>query len=1179
MNHFYSKLTFTILLIFLIFFSQAQSFIFPENQGKDAFKITSSNQEKIELSFALDQFQLDPITVDGEAMSRLTYGLNLVPGKEGAPDLPFIAKNFLIPNGANVNVVLVTSEQEIYENVNISPSAKIPFDTEPDFPLVRGVEYSKNQVYPNNPIEIRTTEVRGMNIAEVGISPFLYNPISKQLVVYKNMEFEIQISNSGNGYGESRFRSPFWDQILMDLVENTQDIPNVDYNKRHLNSKDIGCEYLIVVPNNPDFIVWADTIKKFRNEQGIATKIVTIDEIGGNDVNTLENFFNDVYNTWNPVPSAVLLMADYGEDENTITSIRFTHPYEGSYITDNYYADVTNNNLPDFVFARMFGRSYEEFELMVHKFMNYEQNPPTLESFYNEPITALGWQTERWFQICSETVGGYMKNTLGKNPNRINAIYDGDPDVDPWSTANNTGSVMNYFGPNGLNYLPSTPSELGEWTGGTPQDIINALNAGSFILQHRDHGYYSGWGEPAFNTSHINSLTNVNLLTHVFSINCQTGQFDEGTTCFAEKFMRHENGGAVSITAPTQVSYSFVNDALVWGLYDNMWPDFMPDYGNDMIPERDFRPAFGLASGKYFLSSTNWAGASMKIITFRLFHHHGDAFGSIYTEVPINNEVAFEQGITTSTSTLQVTAAPGSLIGLTVDGELIASGFCSEAGIAELSFAEQTASTKIKIVITKQNYFRVEGEILVVPSEGAYVIETNHSINDNASNGNGIIEYNEDISLSFTIKNVGVDLAENVVISIESEDPYIQIVDGSEVIGNMDSGQEIELNDAFSFHVPVNIPDNHIIEFQFSATNGIDNWVSNFTYKAFAPVLNYSLISFEEISGNGNGYLDPGETALASFEVINTGHVSFPSGVSSLVPNSSYIEINSENQNFDQIEAGGTFVSQFEITTSASTPSASIASIINHIQAEPFDVNTEMFFNIGLVVEDWEMENFSKFNWQFGGDNDWIIADDYVEEGDFSAKADDVNDGENAILSLNYDVVADHEISFYMQISSEENHDFLFFYIDDVLQESWSGLVLFEQFSFPVTAGEHEFKWEFAKDSEGHSGLDAAWLDFIILPPGQTITSIENTNNSTKDYYRIYPNPTHDIINLDLLQIDEKNIQFTILNSLGQLKYRKSLLANNKQYQIDLSFLEKGLYILQLQTAKGESFTKKIMIN
>jgi hypothetical protein len=1164
MNRIFLKLIFSAIFIITSLIIQAQHISFPDNKGKDHISIISSKQDAMRFSVAVDQFDLSNVKVQGETMQQLNFGLSLVPGKAGAPDLPSIVKNILIPDGAQVQMLVLSSEKVIYENIEIAPAAEIPFDTQADIPAIKGSEYSINEAYPAHTTDVRTTEIRGMHIAQIGIFPFQYNPIEKTLVVYKNMEIELQISNSKGTFGEERFRSPFWDQILSDIVFNENDIPKVDYSLRNKSSKEVGCEYLIVVPNHPDFLAWADTIRRFRNEQGIDTKIVTIDDIGGNDVNTIDDYFEDVYANWDPVPSAVLLMADYGNDDMTITSKKRPHPYEDYYISDNDYADVTGNILPDFVFARITARDNEELEIMVNKFTHYERNPPTLESFYNEPITALGWQTERWFQICTETIGGYMTNVLGKTPQRINAIYEGNPQNDPWSTANNTYSVTSYFGPNGQGYIPSSPSELDDWTGGTATDVVNAINSGAFILQHRDHGYYGGWGEPGFHTNNINSLNNANLLTHVFSINCQTGQFDEGNNCFAEKFHRHAEGGALSVTAPTQVSYSFVNDAFVWGMYDNMWPDFMPDYGGNLIPERDFRPAFGAASGKYFLSSTGWAGGSMKPLTYQLFHNQGDAFGIVYTDMPQDNTVAYDQGMTSEITNIDVEAAPHSLVGLSVEGEFLASGITDENGLVNISFTQQNPNTIIKIVITKQNYFRYEGEILVVPATGPYVIATNHEINDIDANGNGIIEYNEDIYLDFSVKNIGVEIAENVIISLSSNDEYIQITDASENLGNLSAGQELTIEQAFSFNSPVNIPDEHEIVFMFSASNGDETWESEIILTAYAPNLEYTLLSFEEIEGNGNGYLDPGETATARFETSNTGHIDFPAGSSSLIANSSYITISTDVQNFDQIAIDETLITEFEITTSASTPPSSIASIINTLNASPFDINREMYFNIGLVVEDWEMENFNKFNWGFSGDSDWEIVDDYVEEGDFSAKASNLNDNESAGLILEYDLIADHEISFYIQVSSEEDHDFLNFYIDDELQASWSGLILFEQFAFPVSQGSHTFKWEYIKDEDSDSGLDAAWVDFIILPPGNTVISTDDIDKN-ESFVKTYPNPTHDYLNM-ATEMDEE-IKYQIINSLGQSVFSSVMKKND---QVDVSKYQPGIYIIKFQGIHGQ---------
>ena len=120
--------------------------------------------------------------------------------------------------------------------------------------------------------------------------------------------------------------------------------------------------------------------------------------------------------------------------------------------------------------------------------------------------------------------------------------------------------VVNYFGPNGTGYIPQTPAELGGWNNGSPQMVVNSINDGAFALQHRDHGGENGWGEPAVQNDHINSLTNTedNELVFVFSINCLTGKYNWSSECFTEKFHRHthggQNAGALGLIAASEIS-------------------------------------------------------------------------------------------------------------------------------------------------------------------------------------------------------------------------------------------------------------------------------------------------------------------------------------------------------------------------------------------------------------------------------------------------------------------------------------------------------------------------------------------------------------------------------------------------------------------------------------------------
>jgi hypothetical protein len=73
-------------------------------------------------------------------------------------------------------------------------------------------------------------------------------------------------------------------------------------------------------------------------------------------------------------------------------------------------------------------------------------------------------------------------------------------------------------------------------------------------------------------------------------------------------------------------------------------------------------------------------------------------------------------------------------------------------------------------------------------------------------------------------------------------------------------------------------------------------------------------------------------------------------------------------------------------------------------------------------------------------------------------------------------------VAFRYAVSSEDGADFLRFYIDDVLQQEWSGDQAFQFAVFPVTAGAHTFKWEYTKNSSGTGLNDTAWIDNISFP-------------------------------------------------------------------------------------------------
>jgi len=728
MRNFYSSLLLIAAILILNLQSYTQETKYTNNWGEQGISMKTVSTEGLSLNYSMPEISFEDLDIEGEQMKSVKLPGVFLPNNAGAPDLPGISRYVAIPQGANVTMNIISSRTEVLKNQNIAPAPVIPLDTDPG-PMHYEKDsriYSTNGFYPENPVIIsKKTEIRGVDVVMLGITPFQYNPVTKELIIYRDMEVEL-VFDGGNGIvGEQRLRSRWWDPIVKGAVINADIIPEIDFNLHNPSPTDTpDFEYLIISPDQSEFLAWADSIKKFRTLQGIKTGVVTTTDIGGNTTTAIETYVNNAYNSWSVPPSAVLILGDYSTGTTGITSYTYTHPASyPDFVSDNRFADVSGNELPDIVFARITANNASQLEVMISKFLDYERNPPTNPDFYDHPITALGWQTERWFQICSEVVGGYLKNSHGKNPVRINAVYSGNPSTDAWSSASNTTTVLNYFGPNGLGYIPATPQELGGFSGGTGSQVINAINDGSYLLQHRDHGNYSGWGEPSFNTSSINSLNNVNNeLPFIFSINCQTGAFHRSSECFAEKFHRHtyggQNSGALGLIAATEVSYSFVNDTYVWGVFDNLHPDFMPGYSTQ-FPNSFVMPAFGNAAGKHFLSQSSWPyNSGDKQITYRLFHHHGDAFMTLYTEVPQNLTVSHLNVLQAGLTSYSVTANSGAFIALTVNEDIIgtANGTGSPVNI---TIPAQNPGDVLTVTVTQQNYYRYSSNVEVA-TEGLF---------------------------------------------------------------------------------------------------------------------------------------------------------------------------------------------------------------------------------------------------------------------------------------------------------------------------------------------------------------------------------------------------------------------------------------------------------------------------
>jgi len=883
---------------------------FDNNWGEHPmFNVISESPSGVEIVFSVHEMVVEDMDVDGMPMQN--YG---VPGiflfnEEGAPNLPSTGRYIAIPQGAQAQLTILDSRTQVYHDIEILPAPNIPMGDD-DSPLryVKNmVIYSRNAYYPEAPAVLSPPQkIRGVDVVTLGIAPFQYNPVTKELVVHKDLRIRIDFVGGNGHFGDDRLRSRYWEPILQNHIINYNTLPQIDfYSSERVRSRD-GWEYIIIVPDDAVFEAWGDTIKHWRKLQGISCDVFTLTEIGGSSAGAIESFINNAYNTWDPAPVAFLILSDY-PSSGRIYGV--TSPIWGSYCaSDNIYADVNNDNLPDMHHARICAQSEDQLSIMVNKFLSYERNPYTAFNFYNEPLMAGAWQTSRWFQLCLEIVRGFLVNGLGKNPTREYQVYEGTPIVNgPWSTAANTSTIVNYF--YNLGWLPSTtnPYDSTWWSGGTADGINAAINSGAFLVQHRDHGYSdgSGWAEPHYTTTQLDGLSN-DMFPYVYSTNCNTGDYTLPYDCFTEKFHRIEHG-ALGVNSPTETSHSFVNDTYVWGMYDALWPQFMPGYplmGPQLpVGHSNLMPCMAMTSGKYFLQQSNWPYSGDKIMTLHLFHHHGDAFNVLYSEIPAALTVSHEPRVIAGATSFQITADDSSIIALTVDGDII--GVAEGTGSpVNVTIIPQAVGSTVKITVTKFNHFRYETDLPTVPDNYGHVVIGTTILGGLGSNGR--INPGENITYGIYAKNVGTQTLNSVYGLLSISDPLITITTDSSWYGNIAELDSARSTPDYGFSVANNCRNGHVISFdlEFHDTND-STWMRNPELFVSAPELTYQYTDVLNGACN-NGILDPNETADLVLTLMNEGGETADNVSATLTTASSSVDIIDDGGNFGTMQVGDT---------------------------------------------------------------------------------------------------------------------------------------------------------------------------------------------------------------------------------------------------------------------------------
>lgn len=538
---------------------------------------------------------------------------------------------------------------------------------------------------------------------------------------------------------ESKYLSKSFGELLQRLLLNNDVVESsLDQESFEDAASDDGRSFLIIT--HPNFRDAADTLAQWKMKKGISTRVTTTEQIAQNlgvefnppdspSADDIQGFIQDIYDSSIEPPSYLLLL---GDAEFVPCHYRTNHPRQsqGMIGTDLYYTTVDGTDyLPDISAGRISVDTLDQANKRIESIIAYEQAPPFDTSFYENAAVCAQYENSRRFAQTSEDMAIFLE---GENYT-VNRIYQTDQDTIP------TEWTSNFFGggPAG-NIGGAIPDYLLKakgfaWEGNTP-DILDAIERGAFLVTHRDHGHRTGgWGHPPFETADAEELKNGNLLPVIWSVNCQTGWFDNETDFpnsasdstdnetvhFSEALERNLSGGAIGIIASTRNSGSHDNCRLFWGLTDAVWPEFRMNYSPEKMPMSNslFEMGTVLNYGKIFYFSRfeeSGAYGRSKRVAFELYHWFGDPTMQIWTRTPRDLNVdplsALAQGETSINISVD---EPDALICVSKDGTIL-SKTMSTSGGNTLSWSSPLASgDSVDVVITKHNFRPFIGSVIV----------------------------------------------------------------------------------------------------------------------------------------------------------------------------------------------------------------------------------------------------------------------------------------------------------------------------------------------------------------------------------------------------------------------------------------------------------------------------------
>ena len=1122
------KQTFTLLTILCLTFGMAMA--------QSNYRVVENGFDRVVVHYTAGNISATDVTTDGGAFSRVTMDEYYLSTEVGRPQVPVMVNLLEIPLCDGVSYTIRSSRYSDFSAADLGIQHPL-FPAQPSYAkshtgpieFVKDAgTYRTDAFYHRDLVTVEKSGIlRNINVATVYFSPVQYNPVTNTYRIYEDVTVEFTFENADIP-GTYQMKNLHGNAVFNGLQSRVINPIHSDSRESTFNRP---IKYLIVAHSMfrdhlDEFVAW-------KKRQGLEVEIAYTDESEvGTTTTSIANFLKAKYTNateTEPAPTYVLLVGDIAQ-----IPVFSTHVSGENHKTDLYYFTWTNgDNFPDCYYGRFSAQNVNQLNNILEKTLQYEQYTMPDPTYLDDAVIVAGSDPTYGPTHANGQIG-YLSN------NYVNDAY---------------GYSNVHL------YMYNSSSQAAQ--------IRSNIGAGTGYANYTAHCDETGWSDPEFLTSHVPALSNADRYCFMVGNCCLSNKFDVDE-CFGEAITRVAKKGAVSYIGGTNYTYwdedfywavgvrSSVNtnatyDASHLGAYDRLFHTHGETFSDWYVTGGSM-----IQGGNLSVESSS---SSLKLYYWEIYHLMGDpSIMPWLTQAQVMDPIVPDAMVSGAT-TMQITAVPFAYVALTENGEVIAAATADENGAANLTFNPALAGNDYEVAITAQNYQPYFRTVVAIVPEGPYVITTNIHPTEGQ-----LADYGTDLTLDATLRNLGVEGANNVTATIATESDQVTLTNSTVSTSALASDAEQVFTSGFSFHIADDVADRTLVPFTVTTTyNGNQTTTTNYNLRLNAPVLaNVNAVAVEA-QGNNNDAINPGETATLRITTRNSGHAAAANVTSHLQTACAGVTINEADLNLGNIPANGNMVSEFTIQIGEDIQEPFIIPFIHDISAGAYSFTDTIYVFVGQCIEDFETGNFTKFPWSTTGSYAWQVSTSNAFEGSYCAvsKSGMSNYGSSSVLTIDIYAAQNDSISFYRRFSEGNiyygSNEFRF-YIDGDVVESTSSNTSWGRVAYFVPAGQHTLKFEYYCGAYwGTAGVAA--IDYIKFPMNDRMgVAIEENGVGTVG---VYPNPASEKVTV-VLPDSKSGYTLALFDLNGNRVLSRDITGGASEYTLDVKALASGAYIITL---------------